>query len=299
MRIDEIIKQRGSSLSFEFFPPKTERGEQTLLETINKLSVFNPSYVSVTYGAGGSTRERTMSVVKRIKQTTSLTVMPHLTCIASERREILEILNFYASLGIENILALRGDPPMGVTEVPIIEDGFEYARDLIEFINGLDIFCIGAAAYPEKHRESPTIEFDMSYTLEKVRAGARFLITQMFFNNKFFYDFLDRASAIGINVPIIPGIMIITDLKRINQLANMCGTSVPDKLMNLIEKYGDDPEESKKAGIQYTIEQCKDLIEHGIRYFHFYTLNAWEGATQIIKSLGMTQLLSHADTGSR
>ncbi|MEK7398372.1 MAG: methylenetetrahydrofolate reductase, partial [Candidatus Poribacteria bacterium] len=170
MKIDNILREKKRAISFEFFPPKTEQAEQTLFETIEKLSSFNPSYVSITYGAGGSTRDKTMTIVQKIKQNSSFTVMPHLTCIGSDKKEIAEILDYYKSIGIENILALRGDPPMGVTEVPDVEDGFDYARDLVEFIETYGIFGIGAAAYPEKHRESPNMEFDMIYTNDKVEA---------------------------------------------------------------------------------------------------------------------------------
>ncbi|MGQ9609056.1 MAG: methylenetetrahydrofolate reductase [NAD(P)H] [bacterium] len=287
MKISDIIKNTGRSLSFEFFPPKTEQGEYTLFETIDKLSVFNPSYVSVTYGAGGSTRDKTIAIVERIKKETSLTVMPHLTCIGSTKQEISEIVNYYKNIGIENILALRGDPPMGVTEYPIVEDGFDYASDLIEFLKLLKTFSIGAAVYPEGHKESPNIEMDMIYTKKKVDVGADFLITQMFFENRFFYEFLQRAEKYNINVPIIPGIMIITDFKKIRQLSRMCGTSIPKHLGDLIDKYAGSNDESRSAGIEYTTEQCRDLVENGIKYFHFYTLNHWEAASEIINNLSL------------
>ncbi len=287
MKIGDIIKNTGRSLSFEFFPPKTEQGEHTLFETISKLSKFNPSYVSVTYGAGGSTRDKTIAVVERIKRETSLTVMPHLTCIGSTRQEISEIINHYKNIGVENILALRGDPPMGVTEYPVVEDGFDYASDLIEFLKSLKTFSIGAAVYPEGHKESANIEMDMIYTKKKVDAGADFLITQMFFENHFFYEFLQRAEKYDIKVPIIPGIMIITDFKRIRQLSSMCGTSIPNRLGDLIDKYSESPDKSRSVGIEYTTEQCRDLVENGIKYFHFYTLNHWEPASEIINNLSL------------
>ena len=285
MKIDNILREKKRAISFEFFPPKTEQAEQTLYDTIEKLKSFNPSYVSVTYGAGGSTRDKTMTTVQKIRQNTSFTVMPHLTCIGSDKKEIAEILDYYKSIGIENILALRGDPPMGVTELPDVEDGFDYARDLVEFIDTYGIFGIGAAAYPEKHRESPNTEFDMIYTDDKVQAGAGFLITQMFFENRFFYSFLERSDMMGIDVPIIPGIMPITDLKKIKQLSQMCGALIPHKLSELIHKYSESPEDSRKAGMEFTIEQCRNLIENGVGYFHFYTLNRWEAVSEIIKQL--------------
>lgn len=288
MKISDILREKGRSLSFEFFPPKTEKGDRSLFETIEKLSIFEPAYVSVTYGAGGSTKERTMSVVERIKQDTTHTVMPHLTCIGSGKGEISEIVEYYNTIGIENILALRGDPPMGVTELLRIEDGLDYAKDLIEYVRAYRDFSIAVAVYPEGHRESPTLEMDMLYTKEKVEAGADFLITQMFFDNSFFYGFLERSQKLGIDVPIIPGIMPITDFERIEQLSHMCGASIPPRLDKLIEKYADSAEGAREAGIDYTTKQCKDLIENGVQYFHFYTLNHWEAVTEIITNLSLT-----------
>lgn len=287
MKIKDIIKDRDKSISFEFFPPKTEQGEKTLFENIEKLSVFNPAYVSVTYGAGGSTRDKTISIVERINKNATLDVMAHLTCIGSTREEITEILKYYSGIGVENILALRGDPPMGATEIPQIEEGFEYARDLIEFIKNSYDFSIGAAVYPEGHRESPSLEEDMRHTKAKVEAGADFLITQMFFDNKFFYNFLERTEKLGINVPIIPGIMPITNLKRVRQLSLMCNASIPSNLNELIYRYENLPEDSRKAGLDYTTNQCRNLLENGVKYFHFYTLNQWEPSTEIIKGISL------------
>jgi len=282
MKIPDIIKEKELSISFEFFPPKTEQGERTLFDSIEKLSSFDPSYVSVTYGAGGSTREKTISIVERIKKNTSHTVIPHLTCIGSGKEEIREILDKYESMGIENILALRGDPPMGVTEIPQVEDGLDYAKDLISFIKSNYGFSMGAAVYPEGHRESSTLEADLLYTREKANAGADFFITQMFFDNTFFYSFLERTGKLGIDIPIIPGIMPVTNLKKIRQLAIMCNASIPSKLNELIYMYENSPEDSRKAGIDFTAEQCRNLKENGVKYFHFYTLNLWEVSSEII-----------------
>jgi methylenetetrahydrofolate reductase (NADPH) len=285
MKIGDMIRNKKESISFEFFPPKTDSAERTLFETIEKLSAFDPTYVSMTYGAGGSTRDKTIRMVERLVHETRLTVMPHLTCINASKDDTRGILDYYKKLGIENILALRGDPPMGVTELPEIEDGFDYARDLIRFIKKEYDFSISAAVYPEKHREAPSIEMDMAYTKEKVDLGAEFLITQMFFDNKFFYDFMDRCEKIGINVPVIPGMMIITDLKKIGQLSNMCGTSIPSKLGELMEKYDEPTDDARKAGMEFTINQCQDLLDNGVKYLHFYTLNRWEPVTEVLNSI--------------
>jgi len=287
MKIGKILKNARESISFEFFPPKTDTAERSLFETIDKLKVFNPTYVSMTYGAGGSTRDKTIRMVERLVHETELIVMPHLTCINASQDDTRGILDYHEKLGIENILALRGDPPMGVTELPEIEDGFDYARDLIKFIKKDYNFSISAAVYPEGHRESPSIEMDMAYTKEKVDLGAEFLITQMFFDNKFFYDFMERCEKKRINVPVVPGMMIITDLKKIGQLSNMCGTSIPSKLGQLMEKYGEPTDDARKAGMEFTIEQCRDLLNNGVKYLHFYTLNKWEPVTEVINSLSM------------
>ena len=285
MKISDILTEKERTISLEFFPPKTEPGERLLFGTIDKLSVFEPAYVSVTYGAGGSTKDRSMSTVERIKRDTSHTVMPHLTCIGSDREEISEIVEGYKAIGIENILALRGDPPKGVTEIPHLEDGFDYASDLIRFLRAYGDFSIAAAVYPEGHSESPSLEMDMQYTKEKVEAGTDFLITQMFFDNSFFYGFMERCQKIGIDVPIVPGVMPITNFDRITQLSQMCGASIPPRLSRLVDRYADSSEDARKIGIDYTIEQCRDLIENGVQYFHFYTLNHWEAVSEIMANL--------------
>jgi len=285
MKIGKMLDEKRESVSFEFFPPKTDSAERTLFETIEKLSDFKPTYVSVTYGAGGSTRDKTIRTVERLVHETSFNVMPHLTCISASKDDTVGILDYYAKLGIENILALRGDPPMGATELPEIDDGFDYAKDLIKFIKENYDFSICSAVYPEGHRESPNIDMDMLYTKEKADLGSDFFITQMFFDNIFLYKFLERCKKFGINISVIPGIMIITDFKKINQLANMCGTSVPTELAKLIEKYNEPSDDAKKAGIEFTINQCRDLLNNGIKFFHFYTLNRWEPVTEVINAL--------------
>jgi methylenetetrahydrofolate reductase (NADPH) len=287
MKIGNMLRDKEKSISFEYFPPKTDSGERSLFETINKLSSFKPTYISMTYGAGGSTKDKTIRMVERIVHETSLTVMPHLTCINASKDDTRGILDYYNKLGIENILALRGDPPMGATELPEIKDGFDYARDLIKFIKEFYDFSISAAVYPEGHRESSSIEMDMAYTKEKVDLGAEFLISQMFFDNRFFYEFLERCDKLEIDVPIIPGMMIITDFKKIGQLSSMCGTSIPTKLAELIEKYGEPTDDARKVGMEFTIKQCNDLLENGVKYLHFYTLNRWEPVTEVINSLSL------------
>jgi methylenetetrahydrofolate reductase (NADPH) len=283
MKISEILKQINTSISFEFFPPKDNEGEVQLFKTIKELEPLNPTFVSVTYGAGGSTRDRTRNIVKKIHEETSLTVMAHLTCIAHTKHEILEILNDYKNIGIQNILALRGDIPVGQENTAILSDGCRYANELVELIrkNFGDWFSIGVAAYPEGHPESPNLQRDIYYFKKKVDAGADFAITQMFFDNKYFYNYVELCQREGINIPIIPGIMPITNFKQIRKFALMCGATIPESLVKKLEKYQDNPEEVEKIGIDYATKQCEDLLKNNVKGLHFYTLNKSKATIEI------------------
>ena len=288
MKIGEILKKVKHSISFEFFPPKTKEGEDALCETIKELEYIKPTFVSITYGAGGSTRERTIRVVKRIHQETDLTVMAHQTCIGHTKKEIIDILNEYKKIGVQNILALRGDIPQGQEETFVFPpDGCRYANELVELIreNFGDWFSIGVAAYPEGHPESPNLERDIYYFKKKVEAGAEFAITQMFFDNRFFYDFLERVEKAGINIPIIPGIMPITNFKQIRKFALMCGATIPEELVKKLEAVEDKPEEVEKIGIEYAVKQCEDLLKNGAKGLHFYTLNKSKATIQIYERI--------------
>ena len=290
MRIKELIERQGRSVSFEFFPPKNDEGEAQLFETIRRLESLNPTFVSVTYGAGGGTLRNTSRVIKRIEEETSLTPMPHLTCVGQSQEELKGILRDYQTMGVENVLALRGDPPKGTTEL-ISKNGLCYARDLVQLAASFNAFSIGVAVYPEGHIEAPNLETDLLYAKQKIDAGADFAITQMFFENRFFYHFLERAERIGISVPIIPGIMPITDMGRIKRFSQMCGATLPAHLMDLMEN-ATSPEETRKLGIDFATRQCEDLWRNGIRYFHFYTLNRVEAATEILGNLDLCPVLS-------
>lgn len=288
MKIGEILKKVKHSISFEFFPPKTKEGEDALCETIKELEYIKPTFVSITYGAGGSTRERTIKVVKRIHQETDLTVMAHQTCIGHTKKEIIDILSEYKNIGVQNILALRGDIPQGQEETFVFPpDGCKYANELVELIreNFGDWFSIGVAAYPEGHPESPNLERDVYYFKKKVEAGAEFAITQMFFDNRFFYDFLERVEKAGINIPIIPGIMPITNFKQIRKFALMCGATIPEELVKRLEAVEDKPEEVEKIGIEYAVKQCEDLLKNGAKGLHFYTLNKSKATIQIYERI--------------
>jgi methylenetetrahydrofolate reductase (NADPH) len=288
MKIGKVIKERGSSLSFEFFPPKDEAGETRLFQTVAKLEKLSPTFVSVTYGAGGGTMKNTSRVIRRIKQETSLSPMPHLTCVDQSAGELKQILEDYKKGGINNVLALRGDPPRGTDKFTAPKDGFCYAIDLVKLAVLVDGFSIGVAVYPEGHIEAPSLEKDMFYTKKKIDAGADFAITQMFFDNRYFYDFLERAEKAGITIPILAGIMPITDLERIRRFSKMCGATLPDKIVRRLEKAG--PDEAAKVGVELATEQCADLLGHGLRYFHFYTLNRAEAVSQIVANLGLKPL---------
>jgi methylenetetrahydrofolate reductase (NADPH) len=283
MKIKNIIEQQGKSISFEFFPPKSLEGEEQLFQAIRRLESFDPAFVSVTYGAGGGTLKNTRQVIKRIREETSLTPMPHLTCVDQSKEELREILDDYLGLGIENILALRGDPPKGTT-VLVPKDGLCYASDLVQLVASFNAFSTGVAVYPEGHIEAPSLETDIFYTKQKIDAGADFAITQMFFDNSFFYRFMERAQKAGIDIPIIPGIMPITDIERIKKFSQTCGATLPAYLVDQMER-AKSADEARQIGLDFAIRQCEDLARNGIRYLHFYTLNRAEVVSEILDSL--------------
>ncbi len=285
MRIKELIAQPGRHVSFEFFPPKTSEDEGRLFETIAKLEALKPTFVSVTYGAGGGTLKNTSNVVARLKRETSLTPLPHLTCVDQSAGELKDILEGYKGQGVENILALRGDPPKGAEKFITPKDGFCYAIDLVKLAVSVGGYSIGVAVYPEGHKESPSLGRDMFYTKQKIDAGADFAITQMFFDTHFFYDFLERAEKAGINIPIIPGIMPVTDIEKIKRFSQMSGATLPPSLVGPMEKAAS-ADEAQRIGVDFAVNQCQDLWQNGVRYFHFYTLNRSKTVTEILRDLG-------------
>jgi len=285
MKIRELIARQGKSISFEFFPPKTKEDEDQLFEVIAKLESFSPAFVSVTYGAGGGTLKNTRNVVLRIKRETPLTPMPHLTCVDQNKDELRKILEDYRGQGIENVLALRGDPPKGTEKFIPPKDGFCYAIDLVKLTVSVGGYSIGVAVYPEGHIESPSLEMDIHYTKQKIDAGADFAITQMFFDNHFFYDFMERAEKAGIRIPIIPGIMAITDIEKIKRFSQMSGATLPLYIVERMQK-ATSADEARRFGIDFATSQCEELWRNGVRYFHFYTLNRSETVTEILRNLG-------------
>lgn len=289
MKIKDILKERKGGVSFEFFPPKSVEGKDGFMRTVNDLKRHNPLYVSVTYGPGGSTQDRTNHTLKWIRHETDLTVMSHLTCIGATRTSIDALLRDYMAHGIDNILAMRGDPPRNVPGFDLTKGEFRYAKDLVDFIVKYDYFSIAVAVYPEGHSESPDIGKDMEYTKRKIDAGADFAITQMFFDNRYYFDFMERAEKMGITIPVLPGIMPVTDCRKIEEFANFCNATIPKEVRERMAAVSDRPEEMKKLGIEFAIRQCEDLIRNGVRYLHFYTMNISDAVCKILDALPISR----------
>ena len=284
-RIDQILEETHPAFSFEFFPPKTDEGERNLREALEELKEDHPSYVSVTYGAGGSTRERTIEIVKWIKQDLGIEAMAHFTCVAATVEELRATLDEIRAAGIENVLALRGDPPRGQTEWTKTEGGLEYSTQLIDLIRGSYDFAVGAACFPETHPQAESPESDIRFLKEKVDAGASFLITQLYFDNAFYFDFVERARDAGIGVPIIPGIMPVTNYAQIKRMSEMCGASFPEQYECELEARKDDPDATADLGVAYATLQCADLLARGAPGIHFYTLNRSPATRAILAAL--------------
>jgi methylenetetrahydrofolate reductase (NADPH) len=296
MRVDRILDERRPVFSFEFFPPKTDDGQATLENTLAELKADQPDYVSVTYGAGGSTRERTVEITKWIKQDLSIEAMAHLSCVGEPTERLVEILGEIEAAGIDNVLALRGDPPRGETEWQPHPGGLEYSVNLIDLIRERFDFCIGAACFPEVHPDAPNLEEDLKYARRKVEAGAGFLITQLFFDNELYFDFVDEARAAGISVPIVPGIMPITNYKQIKTITGMCGATIPAELERELNERAADPEAVAELGVAYATLQCSDLLARGAPGVHFYTLNRSPATRAILAALRAAQPWTRAAT---
>ncbi|HEY6781132.1 MAG TPA: methylenetetrahydrofolate reductase [NAD(P)H] [Thermoleophilaceae bacterium] len=285
MRIDRILEQRRPVFSFEFFPPKTDEGQQTLEQTLTVLAGDTPDYVSVTYGAGGATRNRTLEITKSIKQDLGIEAMAHLSCVGEPRERLVELLGEIEAAGIENVLALRGDPPRGVAEWTPHPGGLHYSVELIELIREQFDVCVGAACFPEVHPDAPDRAADLGYARAKVEAGASFLITQLFFDNELYFDFVEDARAAGITVPILPGIMPITNAGQVKRFTEMCGATIPAELERQLDVRGDDPEAAAELGVAYATLQCSDLLARGAPGIHFYTLNRSPATRAILAAL--------------
>lgn len=285
MRIRELLYTGRPCISFEFFPPRDESGFANLRQTIASLRELRPSFVSVTYGAGGSTRRQTVELVTQIRQDFGIEAMAHLTCLGASREELRQVLARLEAAGVENVLALRGDPPQGQTQFTPHPQGFRYASELAGLARSEFRFCLGGACYPEKHIEAPSLEVDLEHLRTKVNAGCEFLITQLFFDNRVYFDFVARARAMGIGVPIIPGIMPITNVAQVERFTRMCGASIPAELLVELRRLQHDPNAVLSLGVAYATAQCLELLQRGAPGIHFYTLNKSPATRTILKAI--------------
>jgi methylenetetrahydrofolate reductase (NADPH) len=285
MRIDELLATQRPVFSVEFFPPKTPTGLELLFETVEALKPLEPDYVSVTYGAGGATRDGTVEIAERIKGEHGLEVMAHLSCVGETREGLASILERFAAIGIENVLALRGDPPRGEAEFTPPADGLSSAAELAGFIAERHEFTIGGACFPEVHPEADDLESDLDYLKTKVDAGAGFLITQLFFDNQMYFDFVAAARRRGIDVPIIPGVIPIASYGQVTRICELCDASIPDDLNSAMGALGGDAEAEALLGVAFAARQCEELLTAGAPGIHFYALNRAPGTRAVLAAL--------------
>lgn len=285
MKIIDALRGPRPAFSFEFFPPKDAEGVERLFQTISELRPYEPTYVSVTYGAMGSTRGLTVELVRRIKQEVGIEAMAHLTCVGATQQEIAEVLGDLEAGGIENVLPLRGDPPKGQENFVRTEGGFGHAAELVKFIRERvdHDLCLAGACYPEKHPEAPSLEADLRHLKEKVEAGVDFLVTQLFFDNEDYFRFVERAQKLGIDCPIIAGIMPITNVSQIKRFTQQIGARIPADLLARLE--GADEAAVRELGVQHATEQCRGLLKQGAPGIHFYTLNRSPATRGILENL--------------
>lgn len=286
MKISDKLSRKSPAFSFEFFPPKDEAGVDRLFETVARLQAYEPAYVSVTYGAGGSTRRLTVDLVSRIKREVGLEAMAHLTCVGATRDEIRSVLEQLREAGVDNVLALRGDPPQGSTSFVKSEGGFGYASELSEFIRASEFdFCVAGACYPERHPESADADSDLLNLKRKVDAGVQVLVTQLFFDSREYFAFVERARAVGITVPIIAGIMPVTNTSQVKRFTAMCGASIPASLLSRLEAAGTDTAAVQEIGVEHATAQCRELLAGGAPGIHFYTLNRSPATVEVLERL--------------
>jgi len=288
MLIRDLFGQKKRTLSFEVFPPVREGNLESLFKTVAELKELKPDFISVTYGAGGGTRDKTIEIASRVKNEFGSEALAHLTCVAATRDDIARIVEDLKEQNIENILALRGDPPKGEEKFVRPAGGFGFANELVSFIRGLNGFCIGVAGYPEGHPEASSLDDDMKNLKRKVEAGADFIVTQLFFNNDDFYRFRDRALALKINVPIIPGIFPILNYKQVLRITELCGAKIPSALGEKLCWLKDKSEDVEKYGIEYAQGQAYDLIRNEVHGLHICTMNQSRAARKIVRELGLT-----------
>ena len=292
MKIAECYKRQKHTFSFEFFPPKTDEGEAKLYETVRHLKELKPSFVSVTYGAMGTTRDNTIRIVERIKSDIRIEAAAHLTCVGHTKDDIEAVLAELHERGVENIVALRGDPPKGETEFRPVPNGFRYGAELVHFIRKHPkygkAFSLAVAGYPEGHIECKDKVKDLEHLKRKVDEGADVVVTQLFFNHRDFFDFVGRCRKIGIQIPIVPGIMPVTHGPQIQRFASMCGAAIPKVMQDAIIKFGDDQPSVEAFGIEYATEQCQELVKAGVPGIHFYTLNKSHATERILRNLNLS-----------
>src|SRR5215471_6920215 len=293
MQIKELLARGRPTFSFEFFPPRTEEAARQLEQTISQLRELKPTFVSVTYAARGSTRERTIEIVTRVKNEHGIEAMAHLTCVGSTREDLAAVLEKISDAGIENVLALRGDPPKGQTEFKAVEGGFRFAAELVRFIRDRhdSSLCLGGACYPEKHPECGNPAVDLMNLKRKVDEGLDFVVTQLFFENRHYFEFVERARRVGIKVPIIAGIMPITNASQVERFMVSCGATIPFDLAEELDRRRDDPTAVMELGIAHATAQCIDLLNQGAPGIHFYTLNRSTATREIYAAL---QAAGHA-----
>lgn len=285
MKIIDQLKRGEPAFSFEFFPPKDEAGLERLFETIAELRSYQPTYVSVTYGAGGSTRNLTVDLVRRIRNEIGLEAMAHLTCVGATAAELDVVLRELRDVGAENILPLRGDAPQGSDKFQAVPGGFSFASELVAYAKERFDFCLAGACYPEGHPEASSLEVDLDNLKRKVDAGVDFLITQLFFNNDDYFRFVERARGAGIFLPIVAGIMPITNVAQLKRFTQMCGAKIPRALLARLEPYEDDRSRVCAIGVEHATAQCVELLEAGAPGIHFYTLNRSPATREILDNL--------------
>lgn len=283
MKIRDILKEKQTHISFEIFPPKTDAGYDNVLMATERIAELKPSFISVTYGAGGGTSKNTANIASHIRDDFGITSLAHLTCASSTKEEVRQVVSDLKQRGIENILALRGDIPQE-QEFPV-PNHYQYASELIEDIKNQGDFCIGAACYPEGHVETEHKKDDIQHLKHKVDCGVDFLTTQMFFDNSILYNFLYRIREQGITVPVLPGIMPVTNGKQMKRICELSGTALPDRFRAIVDHFGDNPAAMEQAGIAYATDQIIDLIANGIRNIHIYSMNKPEVARAIMSNL--------------
>ena len=284
MKIKDILKKT-RPVSFEFFPPRTAEGIPAVLETLDGLKAYHPDFVSITYGAGGSTRAFTEEITFEAKRNAGVEVMAHLTCVGQTKEEIHAVLERLEAEGVENVIALRGDPPRGTTEFVPVEGGFQHATDLLRHIKANFKFGVAAACYPEGHTESVDLDADLKYVKLKVDNGADFLVTQLFYDNRHYYDFVERARAGGIGVPIIPGVLPVLNTAQVRRFTALSGSEIPPALNKLLDKYADDDDSARDMGVEYATAQVRELWDSGVPGVHFYVLNRTYSVSRILDNL--------------